>query len=89
MDIDQDLTEKSNEKHPTLVKVDCNFYINIFIPAVKLTCTHVFRRFLSHLPTDFHEILQGLFSSHSATAVKFSSENIVGPYSYKVRPSGM
>ena len=47
------------------------------IPAVRLTCIACFGRFLSQFSTDFHEILYGPFASHSATTVKFSSENIV------------
>ena len=39
--------------------------------------SHVFRRFLSQFSADFNEILQGLFSGHAATTVKFSLENIV------------
>ena len=38
--------------------------------------SHVFRRFLSQFSTDFDEILQGLFSRHAATTVKFSLKNI-------------
>ena len=38
---------------------------------------NVFRRFHSQFSTDFHVILQGLFSCHPATTVKFLSENIV------------
>ena len=47
------------------------------IPAVRLTCIACFCRFLSQFSDDFHEILYGLFASHSATTVKFSSENNV------------
>ena len=49
----------------------------VLIPAVRLACIACFRRFLSQFSTDFDEILQGLFSSHAATAVKFSLKNII------------
>ena len=44
-----------------------------FIPAVRLTCIACF----SQISQVKDEILQGLFSSHAATTVKFSSKNII------------
>ena len=50
----------------------------VFIPAVRLNCIACFSPIAqSIISTDFNEILQGLFASHSATTGKFSSENIV------------
>ena len=50
---------------------------NSHIPAVRLTCIACFCQFLSQFLTDFDKILQGLFLSHAATTVKFSSKNIM------------
>ena len=52
-------------------------YKEKYIPAVRLTYIAYFHRFVSQFSTDFHESLQGLLSSHPATTVKFSLENIV------------
>ena len=58
------------------------------IPAVRLS--YVFRRFLRQFSTDYHEILQGLFTSHAATifiVVQYFPIKIL--YNNKDRPSGM
>ena len=59
------------------VKHAIYYLLFITIPAVRLTCVACFRRFVSQFSNDFHEISQGLFSSHPPNTLKLSSKNIL------------
>ena len=54
----------------------CLLLINPFaaIPAVRLTCVACFSPISQSI---FVEIFQGLFSSHAANTIKFSSKNTI------------
>ena len=64
---------ENDKKHALQIIVVIDYISYNLYPPSDYFVSHVIRRFLSRFSTDFHEILYGLFASHSATTAVFST----------------